>query len=345
MELSSALVVQGVLGSTLVAATDGTSATLVVAHLPTFVIGSVLYGIAFACGFKGYQFIRNMPRVCELLGKADPTEPLFVFITIYLLCYSTSIDSIETPWLIGFFAALSMTLATQQMLPEEANTICVALKGPWYFAECFLFVLTGCIIRPAIDVGLTTVLFGNFFAVLICGSLARMVGDSVVALVWQWQHLARPPAVWTTEEWRDMARRVAFLWTTTTPKATLQGTLGPTTGALLIAASMTNKAYLGPAAIVASASAVTILYCATIGTLLTFTVGRAMAAHLEAQQGAAAIQPDAEGGRALPLEDRPRPRLVASCLAPEDFEMLKSRRCNPIADTPFSQGTLSQMKP
>lgn len=35
------------------------------------------------------------------------------------------------------------------------------------------------------------------------------------------------PTAWTGHQWGDVFRRVAFLWVTTTPKATLQAALGP----------------------------------------------------------------------------------------------------------------------
>jgi hypothetical protein len=70
----------------------------------------------------------------------------------------------------------------------------------------------------------------------------------------------------------------------TTPKATLQGTLGPKLQKSFAAVAKTlDVGYAGPAVFVAPASAVAILYCATIGTLLTHTVGLGIARHFQAQ--------------------------------------------------------------
>ena len=86
-----------------------------------------------------------LTRCEEIFGKADPTEPLLVFVVIFVLYYTTSTDDVNTPWLIGFFAALSMAISTLYLLPALADDMCLKLKPAWFFAECFLFVLTGCV--------------------------------------------------------------------------------------------------------------------------------------------------------------------------------------------------------
>jgi hypothetical protein len=168
-------------------------------------------------------------------------------------------------------------------LMPAAEELAAGIKSLWFVAELFLFVLTGCVIRPAIDAGLGTSLFGNFLAVLLAGSAARLAGDVVVAILWQWTTGGAPPWRWRQAAWAMAARRVAFVWAATTPKATLQGTFGPKLAtAFAAAAAGLDASYAGPAAFVAPAAAVAILYCATAGTILTFTVGAAAARVIQA---------------------------------------------------------------
>jgi hypothetical protein len=180
-----------------------------------------------------------------------------------------------------------MAMTTQYLLPELADKMCTQLKPVWFFSEAFLFVLTGCVIRPAIDSGIVAPLFGNFLALLLVGSLARMLGDVVACTAWQWRLLGVSPAAWTRAQWGDLARRVAFVWVATTPKATLQGTLGPKVAKTFAKAAHHDASYLGPSVFIAPAAAVSILYCATLGTLLTFTAGRVLAVYFQEKLDAA----------------------------------------------------------
>lgn len=288
LEVSTALVVEGVMDGVLVAQATGADASTTLGHIPTYVLGSALYGLAFALGFWVYKRVRAAPRATAAFGAADPMEPTLVFVVLFLLTYTTSIDSVNTPWLVGFFAALCMAIATQYLLPTEADAICAGLKPAWFFAECFLFVLTGCVIRPAIDSGLSTVLFGNFLGLLLVGSLARGVGTGVVGVVWQWSVLKTNPGDWTPTQWGDWGRRSLFMWVGTTPKATLQGTLGPKVAKTFAAAAKTvSPTYLAPSLFVGPAAAVSILYCAALGTILTFLIGKPIAQHLQDQAEAA----------------------------------------------------------
>ena len=155
----------------------------------------------------------------------------------------------------------------------------VSLKPVWYFAECFLFVLTGCVIRPAIDAGISTDLFGWFFAVLLLGQLARMTADVAVAVAWHAMLTKSRPTQWSGKQWSDVLRRVAFVWVATIPKATLQASLGPKLSSPFRAAGATSAATF-----VAPAAAIAILYCATFGSLLTFTVGKSIAVYFQNEE-------------------------------------------------------------
>jgi len=119
----------------LLAETAGTSSSIVIGHIPTYVIGSGLYGVAFAIAFYGYFNVRTKDKIYALFGKPEPTEFIFVFLVTFLLCFSTSVDSVNTPWLIGLFAALCMAITTQHLLSEVADKFCVELKSAWFFAE------------------------------------------------------------------------------------------------------------------------------------------------------------------------------------------------------------------
>lgn len=125
----------------LFAKTIGASSSIVIGHIPTYVIGSCLYGVAFAIAYFGFFSIRKNEKIQSLFGKPDPTESIFVFLMTFLLCYSTSIDSVDTPWLIGFFAALCMAISTQYLLPEVSDKFCADLKPAWFFAEVKSFFL------------------------------------------------------------------------------------------------------------------------------------------------------------------------------------------------------------
>lgn len=50
----------------------------------------------------------------------DPIEPQLIWLCMFLLCYTTSVDDTNTPHLIGFFAALSCAMATQVRAPGAA---------------------------------------------------------------------------------------------------------------------------------------------------------------------------------------------------------------------------------
>ena len=185
------------------------------------------------------------------------------------------IGNVDTPWLIGFFACLCMAMGVQYMLPAAVDDLAVQLKVPWFYAETMLFVLTGCVIRPAIDLGLANGLFGWSFALLLLGTLGRMLVDVLVSLLWQWRvNSARgrgSPALWTRADWVDVARRAALIWVCTIPRATLQGKLGSKLGSVFKAGGFTSASTF-----VAPSAAIAILYAATFGNLLIYSIGYAL---------------------------------------------------------------------
>ena len=292
LEVSTALVVEGVMAGVQTSLNAGGSSVTALGHIPVYVFGSVLYGVAFAIGFFLYTKLRGLHAVSRALdnsrdsaapdgslveGEPEPVEARFVWVVIFVLCYTTSVDSTNTPWLIGFFSALCMAITTQYLQPAIADDICVWLKPVWYFAECFLFTLTGCVIRPAIDAGIALDLFGWFFAVLLVGTAARMVGDVLVGVVWHASLIKSSPGRFTREDWGIVARRFAFLWRASIPKATLQASLGPK-----LTTTFSAGGYISSAGFVAPSSAVSILYAASIGSMLTHTVGFRLAQFFQA---------------------------------------------------------------
>jgi NhaP-type Na+/H+ or K+/H+ antiporter len=320
LEISTALITEGVMSGVQSALNSGNDPTVTLAHIPVYVVGSVLYGLVFALFFFGYVRARARKEVQDWLGipKADPSERLCIFVMLFILCYTSSIDDVNVPWLIGFFAAICMAMGVQHLLPEIGDEMALTLKTAWFYAECMLFVLTGCVVRPAIDLGLGLDLFGWFFAVLLLGTLGRMAGDVVVAVFWQLQaNLIRgrgSPLRWTPDDWRDVLRRAAFLWVTTIPKATLQGTLGPKLATLFKAGGFT-----GAANFIAPSSAIAILYAATFGNILTYSAGYAIVKHLEAQEvadlaefGAKEASGEAAGAAKPVLEQAAAPAELAA---------------------------------
>jgi hypothetical protein len=286
LEVSFALVVEGVMGGVQTALNAGRDPQDTLAHIPVYVLCSALYGLAFSLAFYLFTLLRARPELARLgLPKADPAERLFAFVAFFITSYVTSIDDVDTPWLIGFFACLSMAMGVQYLLPAVADELAVQLKVAWFYAECMLFVLTGCVIRPAIDLGIATDLFGWLLALLLLGTLGRMAGDIVVALLWQLQvNGARgrgSPLLWTRADWADVARRAALVWICTIPKATLQATLGPKLAKTFGDAS---PPFTGASLFIAPSCAIAILYTATFGNLLVYSAGYALTKVLDAQE-------------------------------------------------------------
>jgi len=285
LEVSTALLTEGIFDSYITATNLNKDPNTVLYFIPVYIIGSIAYGFAFAAGYLIYTRLRQAKAIACLFGKMDPIEPLFVFLLMFLLCYSTSIDDVNVPRLIGFFSAVSMGIGVQYLLPEVGDALCLQLKPAWTFAECFLFVLTGCVIRPVLDGGNASVVFGPFFAILLLGQLGPMVGDILASFLWQITLLRTAPWTWKRHEWRDLLGRVAFCWVATMPKATLQASLPSKL-------SKTFKAgnYGAAAAFVGPAAAIAILYMATLGSVLTFSAGSFLATYFQNQETAVGNQ-------------------------------------------------------
>lgn len=300
LEISSALLTEGVMASVQDALNAGNDPAVTLAHIPVYVIGSALWGLMFALFYVAYVKLRQWKALGDKLGmpKGDAPERLFVFVAMFILCYTTS-DASEnnTPWLIGFFAALFMAMSVEHLITGIGDELAATLKVAWFYAECMLFVLTGCVIRPAIDLGLGLDLFGWYFAVLVVGTLGRMAGDVVVGLAWQFQvNRSRgraSPALWTRADWVDVLRRTAFVWMCTIPKATLQASLGPK-----LATTFKAGGFTAAGLFIAPSCAIAILYAATIGNLLVYSAGFVLLRHLETEEieDLATLGPHAVGG-------------------------------------------------
>jgi hypothetical protein len=243
-------------------------------------VGSLAYGALFAGLFWAFVVhVRPHPAVQRLLaGSTTPPaqESLLVFLALFCLAYASCADYL-VPRLVGLLAALAMALGTQLLQPALAAQLAAQLKYVWLYAEAFLFVLTGVVVRAAIDTN-SPALGGGFLAVLACGSLVRLAADLLVALAWQ-RAVARAGRAETPRESAIVVlRRAAFLWSATTPKATLQASLGPRPATEAAALGIT--ALTG--AFIAQSCAVAILYMALVGSLLTYSVGLATGKLLEA---------------------------------------------------------------
>jgi len=287
LEVSTALLTEGILNSYMTAQNLGANPSLVLYFIPVYILGSAAYGFAWSAVFVVYTKIRKTTRFTSFFGKMDPIEPLLVFLVMFFLCYTTSNDDVNIPRLIGFFSVVCFGVGVQHFVPEVADALCLQLKPIWTFAECFLFVLTGCVIRPAIDGGDAAALFGPFFAVLLLGQLGRMCGDILAGFIWQITLLKRAPWTWTQPEWKDLGGRVVFCWVATIPKATLQASLPVKLSKTIAAAHFgAAAAFVGPAA------AIAILYMATIGSLLTFSVGTLLATYFQNKEPKPEKSPD-----------------------------------------------------
>lgn len=272
LEASTALVTEGVLTNIYV---SSHSTPVVLGHIPTFIIGSALYGYAFAIGAKIYHELRKTELAIKIFGKIEPTDGLASLILVYLLCYTTSF-TYNTPWLVPFFCATSCAMAMQFLMPALGDSLVVTLKPVWTFAEFFLFTLTGCIIRPAIDQGDPKALFGNMLGLLLLGQCARFLGDCLVGMAWQGVTVGKSPWRFNRQDWIDAGARTCFAWCTTIPKAAIQATLGPNVGKAMVAAGL-----VVPGTFVPPSAAVAILYMASIGVILTKTLGLQLGQYIE----------------------------------------------------------------
>lgn len=276
LEVSTALLTEGIFDNYINANTKGADPNLVLYFIPVYIFGSAAYGFAYSFVYYEYTKIRQSTKLTSFVGKMDPVEPLLVFVFMFILCYTTSIDDVNIPRLVGFFSALAMAVGVQFFVPDVADALALKLKPVWTFAEAYLFVLTGCVVRSGINAGQTFALFGPLFAVLLIGQIGRMVGDIIAGFLWQITLLRTAPWKWNSGEWSDVAKRIVFVWFATVPKATLQASLGPKMGkTLTLAGWKAAGSFVGPA------SAIAILYMATIGSFLTFSVGTIVAKYFQ----------------------------------------------------------------
>ena len=271
---------------------SGGSAGEAVGWVPVALLASAALGGLLAAAFEAYERLRLHPRAVALLQSPEPTEGLLVWLCLYLLAYELGGDapSKVVPRSIGFLSALAMAVVTQLRLPARGASFAAALKPVWAFAEAFLFVLTGVVVRGAFG-GATPAFSWGFAGVLCLGALARLCGD--VAAGWAW--VAADGGGGDRPSVSAVLHRTALLWSATLPKATLQASLGPRPSGEAAALGMPSST----AAFIAESAAVSILLLATLGSLLTFTVGVRVARALEEPRGGGAAAGEPEAGQAL----------------------------------------------
>ena len=228
--------------------------TEALAFIPVQIIGSLCLGVATGCVFWLFIKYRSHPVVERIIGIREPIESVILFCGLYYVTYVIC-ESYYIPILVGLFSARVMGVSVKYLAPDDAPLLAIRLIEIWRFTECFLFVLTGSVVRDAIDSRSPAMRF-EFFVVLLCGSIGRMSGDLLVACVWQ--KLVSPSD--QPFNGRNALRRCVFLWTSTIPKATIQATLGPRV--LLEATSLGMSLVTG--SFIAQSSAMAILYCATL---------------------------------------------------------------------------------
>lgn len=71
LEVSTALITEGVLNNAVIAPVHGTPMSEVLGYIPLYIIGSALYGIAFALAFWGYSLARPRPTVRWICGALE----------------------------------------------------------------------------------------------------------------------------------------------------------------------------------------------------------------------------------------------------------------------------------
>lgn len=295
---------EGAQKSLVAPASSSSSMAMTYGMIPVQLIGSVCLGIAVSALFWIYHaYMRPSKLAIRIMGKREPIESVLVFAICFFGVYALCTDS-AIPRVIGLLAALSLGVGTQRFCPELAPGLALQLKGVWTFAECFLFVLTGVVVRGAIDSD-SAALSPAVFGMLVIGSLARLSTNIIVAVVWEFSvHKAVKPTPGSaaaesatagtacapySRPWQHRLKasaiRTVFLWTATIPKATLQASLGPKPLAEAAALGITTAA----GAFIAQSAALAVLYCGVIGSLTTFFIGRPAAAWLEKDHDAALL--------------------------------------------------------
>ena len=177
-EIGVALLTIGSLESIMAGGGGGLS----VLWVPVSLLGSLAFGFSSAYAYYLYIRHRTHKTAVRLLRPPEPWEATIVFYIIYSGAYALS-GSPNIPKLVGFLTALSASIGVQYLLPSHAAALAAGLKPVWAFAECFLFVLTGVVVRSAVDGG-TAALSGAFVVVLMIGSVARLSADVCVAVAW-----------------------------------------------------------------------------------------------------------------------------------------------------------------
>src|SRR4051812_11727245 len=95
LEVSTALLTEGILQSYLNAENQGTDPNIVLYFIPVYILGSAAYGFAWSGVFFLYTKLRKNARFTGFVGKMDPIEPLLVFLIMFILCYTTSNDDVN----------------------------------------------------------------------------------------------------------------------------------------------------------------------------------------------------------------------------------------------------------
>ena len=304
LEVALALVSYGAVSSGIKSSVSGAPVTTLLL-VPVWLGLSVALGASLAAVLAAWRRLRVHSLVASALGgDATPAEQLTAFVAAYMLSYTLCQDYM-LPNLIGTVSALAYAFAVRWLCPDLARLAAPQLKTAWSFAEIFLFVFTGVVVRGAID-SRSDAFSLTFLCVLLLGNAARLLADVVVALIWRHEtevqaatavikagdedlavllvdgsvagefasrEMSMTPAnvqVAHIPFWRDIASRAGFLWASTTPKATVQAALGgaPLAAAVALGIDATTGAFIQQSA------AISILYCATVGSLLTHSLGR-----------------------------------------------------------------------
>ena len=290
LEVATALITYG---SLLVAATSVTSGSADVTNAPglivVWVFAAIALGVLVSLALRTWRSIRALPWFVKTYGAPVPGEQMLTFVSAYFFCYVVCQDA-YIPKLNNFVCALAMVLSARVLCPGLADAVVIPLKFVWLIIEVLLFVLTGFVIRNGIDSNNAAV-SGQFFAVLVIGTFGRLVSDFFVAIIWQLNSEAALRAeaagaspggarCWNVRalNWRMVVYRAAFSWAVTSPKATVQAAVGGDVskhnvqfGLVSTVNGVTTTSPVG--AFIQVSCALSILYCATAGSILTWTLG------------------------------------------------------------------------
>lgn len=249
--------------------------------IPVNIIFSTMLGAVAGYTLSLYYRFRANGAVHAKLEEVLPASASELLLVLLLSCYL--LYALCTPQYIQQASGILVVFVVTMMVSEYAPLATVAtlktsLAHLWTFAEIFLFTSTGinlslrAVNGPEQSMrGLSTSDTGTIIVILLIGQLGRAGGIAGAgACTWARQPQHRRNPAYFVRWWMNT-------WIFQMPKATLQATLGGLPYAFHI---ITGSDGLARTLYIQQATAFTVLFCATIGVVLTQLIGKRIATQL-----------------------------------------------------------------